>query len=116
MGFTHRWSSLVDLGCLFLLVAGGGGEGGWAGLGGADAWFGFCEVDLYGLLTGGAIPGGIGVVETRPGGEFFGFDSSEPGGFDWKSSGGVEVADEGPNAGEVVSVEGSQGCRSKGIK
>ena len=91
-----------------------GGDGGWAGLGGADALFGLCEVALYGLLTGGAIPGGIGVGDTRPGGEFSGFDSGEPGGFDWESSGGMEVADKGPNAGEVVGIEGSQGCRSRG--
>ena len=71
--------------------------------------FGLCEVALYGLLTGGAIPGGIGVGKTRPGGEASGFDSGKPGGFDWGSSGDVEVADKGPNAGEVVGVEGSRG-------
>ena len=92
-----------------------GGEREWAGLGGADALFGLCEVALYGLLTGGATPGGIGVGVTRPGGEVAGFDSGKPGGFDWESSGGVEVLDEGPNAGEVVGVEGSQGCRSRGM-
>ena len=27
----------------------------------------------------------------------------------------MEVADEGPNAGEVVGVEGSWGCRSRGM-
>ena len=70
-----------------------GGEGRWAGLGGSDALFGLCEVALYGLLIGGAISGGIGVGETRTGGEVSGFDSGEPGGFDWESSGGVEVAD-----------------------
>ena len=52
-----------------------GGEGGWTGLGGADALFGLCEVAFYGLLTGGAITGGIGIGETRPGGEVAGFDS-----------------------------------------
>ena len=70
---------------------------------------------LYGLLTGGAIPGGIGVGDTRPSGEVAGFDSGDPGGFDWESSCGVEVADEGTNAGEVVGIEGSQGCRSRGM-
>ena len=52
-----------------------GGEGGLDGLGGADALFGLCGVALYGLLTAGAIPGGIGIGETRPGGEVAGFDS-----------------------------------------
>ena len=92
-----------------------GGEGGWAGLGGADALFGLCEVALDGRLTGGVIPGSIGVGETRPGGEVAGFDSGEPGGFDWEYSGGVEVADEGTNAGEIVGVEGSRGFQSRGI-
>ena len=91
------------------------GEGGWAGICGADALFGLCEVALDGLLTGEAIPGGIGVGETRPGVEVAGFDSSDPGGFYWEYSGGVEVADEGPNTGEVVGVEGSLGCRSRGM-
>ena len=68
-----------------------------------------------GLLTGGSIPGVIGVGETRPGGEVAGFDGGEPGGFDWESSGGVELADKGTNAGEVVGVEGGQGCRSRGM-
>ena len=85
-----------------------GGEGGWAVLGGEDALFGLCEVALGGFLTGGAIPGGIGVGETRPGGEVAGFDSGKPVGFDWESSGGVEVADMGPNTGEVMGVEGSR--------
>ena len=92
-----------------------GGEGGWSGLGGADTVGGVCEVALYVILTGGSIPGGIGVGETRPGGEVSGFDSGKPGGFDWESSGGVEVVDEGPNAGEVMGVEGSRGCRSRGM-
>ena len=64
-----------------------------AGLGGADALFGLCKVDLDGLITGGSIPGGSGVGKTRPGGEVAGFGSGKPGGFDWESSGGVEVAD-----------------------
>ena len=64
----------MDLGCL-LPLSGGVGGGGCTGLGGVDALFGLCEVDLYGLLTGGAIPGGIGVGETRPGVEVAGFDS-----------------------------------------
>ena len=68
-----------------------------------------------GLLTGGSIPGVIGVGDTRPGGEVAGFDSDKPCGFDWEYSGGVEVADEGTNSGEVVGVEGSQGCRSRGM-
>ena len=92
-----------------------GGEGGWAGLGGADALFGLCEVALYGLLTGGEIPGGIGVGENRPGGEVASFYSGKPGGFDWESRGSVEVAYKGPNAGEFVGVEVSRGCWSRGM-
>ena len=60
---------------MFVAVVWRGGEGGWTSLGGADALFGLCEVALYSLLTGGAIPGGIGIGDTRPGGEFAGFDS-----------------------------------------
>ena len=82
-----------------------------AGLGGADALLGLGKVALDGLLTGEAVPGGIGVGETWPGGEVAVFDGGEPGGFDWESSGGVEVAYEDTNAGEVVGVEGSRGCR-----
>ena len=92
-----------------------GGEGWLAGLGGADALLGLGKVALDGLLTGGAVPGGIVVGETRPGGEVAGFDGGEPGGFDWESSDGVELADKGTNDGEVVGVEGSQGCRSRGM-
>ena len=75
MGFTHRWSSLVDLGCLLLLVAGEGGKGGWAGLGGADALFGLCEVAFCGFLTVVEVYGGAGIGEARSGGEVSGFDS-----------------------------------------
>ena len=92
-----------------------GGERGLAGLCGVDALLVLGKVALYGLLTGGAVPGGIGVGETRPGEEVAGFDGGKPGGFDLESSGGVEVADEGTNDGEVVGVEGSQGCRSRGM-
>ena len=92
-----------------------GGVGGLAGLGGADALLGLCKVALDGLLTGGAIPGGIGVGETRPGGEVADFDSGKPGGFDWEPSGGVEVADEGTDTGDILGVEGSRGCRRRGM-
>ena len=106
---------LFDVLGMFVAVVWWGGEGGWTSLGGADALFGLCEVALYGLLTSGAIPGGIDIGETRTGGEVAGFDSGYPGGFNWESSGGVEVADEGPNAGEVVGIEGSWGCWSRGM-
>ena len=92
-----------------------GGEGGLAGLGGADTLLVLGNVALDGLLAGGAIPGGIGVGETQTGGEVAGFDSGKPGGFDRESSGGVEVADEGTNAGDIEGVEGSRGCRSRGM-
>ena len=76
-----------------------GGEVGVVGLGGADALLGLCEVALDGLVTGWAIIGSIGVGKSWPDGEVSGFDGSYPGGFDWKAYGGVEVADEGANAG-----------------
>ena len=101
-----------------MLLDGGsrrGGEVGLAILGGADALLGLCEVGLYGLITGWAILGIIGVGESCPGGEVAGFDSSESGGFDWEACGGVEVADEGTNAGDVVGVEGCRGCRISGM-
>ena len=40
---------------MFFAVVWQGGEGGWTGLGGADALFGLCEVEFYGFLTAGAI-------------------------------------------------------------
>ena len=60
---------------------------------------------LDGVVSGWAILGGIGVGKAGPGGVVAGFDGSEPGGLDRKADGGVEVADEGANAGEVVGVE-----------
>ena len=57
----------------------------------------------------------VGIGEARPGGEVAGFDCGQPGGFDWESSDGVEVADEGSNSGEVVGVEGSWGYRGRGM-
>ena len=86
-----------------------------ASLGGSDALLGLCKVTLYGLITGRAILGSIGVGESWPGGEFDGFDGSKPGGFDWEVCGGVEVEDKGTNTGEVMGVEGSRGCRSRGM-
>ena len=100
---------------VFVAVVWRDGERGCTSLGGADALFGLCEVAFYGFLTAGEIPGGIGIGEARPGGEVAGFDGGEPGGFGWESCGGVEVADEGTNAGEVVGVEGNWGRRSSGM-
>ena len=76
---------------------------------------GLSEVDLDGLVAGWEILGGIGVGNPGPGGGVAGFDGSKPGGIDWKACGGVEVADEGANAGEVVGVEGGWIRRSSGI-
>ena len=76
---------------------------------------GLCEVDLDGIITGWAILRSTGVGDSCPGGEVAGFDGGKPGGFDWEACGGVEVADEGTNAGEVVGIEGSWGCRSRGM-
>ena len=80
-----------------------------ASIGGADSLLGLCKMALDGLITGRAILGSIGVGDSWPGGEVSVFDGGEPGGFDWESCGGVEVADEGTNAGKVVGVEGSRG-------
>ena len=66
-----------------------GGERGLAGLGGADALLGLGKVALDGLLTGRALPEGIGICETRPGGEVSSFDGGKPGVFDWGSSSGA---------------------------
>ena len=68
-----------------------------------------------GFITGWAILGSISVGKSWPGGEVAGFDDSKLVGFDWKSYGGVEVADEGTSAGEVMGVEGSRGRRSSWI-
>ena len=92
-----------------------GGEVRLAILGGADALLGLCEVALDGIITGWGIIGSIGVDESCTGGEVASFNGGKPGGFDWEYCSGVEVADEGTNAGEVVGVEGSRGCRSRGI-
>ena len=50
-------------------------------------------------------------LEAGPGGVFSGFDVGEPGGLDRKAGGGVEVADKGADAGEVVGVEGGRVSR-----
>ena len=76
-----------------------GGEVGVVSLGGAYALLGLCEVALYGLVTGCAILGSIGVGKSWPGGEVAGFDGGYPDGFDWKACSSVEVADKGANAG-----------------
>ena len=51
-----------------------GGEGGWTGLGGADALFGLGEVAFYGFLATGTVSLGVGIGEAWPGGEVAGFD------------------------------------------
>ena len=92
-----------------------GGKVGLVSLGRADALLGLCEVALDGLITGWSILGSIVVGESWSGGEVAGFDGGEPVRFDWKSCGGVEVADEGTNTGEVVGVEVSRGFRISGM-
>ena len=67
---------------------------------------------LGGFVTRWEILGGIGVGKAGPGGVVAVFDGGETGGLDGKAGGGVEVADKGANAGEVVGVEGSWGRRS----
>ena len=91
-GFYPYVELFDGLGMFFAVGIRRGGEGGLAGLGGAEALLGLCKVALDGLLTGGTIPGGIGVGETRPGGEVAGFDGGESGGFYWESGGGLEVS------------------------
>ena len=113
-GFYPYVEFFDGLGTFLAVGSRWGGEGGLAILGGADALLGFGKVALDGILTGGAVPRGIGVGDTRPGGEVASFDGGEPGGFDWEYSGSVEVADEGTNTGEIVGAEGSRGCRSRG--
>ena len=71
-------------------------------------------MDLDGFVAGWAILGGIGVGKARPGGVVAVFDGVKPGGLDGKAGGGVEVADEGAHAVEVVVVEGVQSCRVSG--
>ena len=118
---SNRFHPNVELfgrGGLGMFLAGGskqGGEVGLARLCVADALLGLCEVALDVLITGWGILGSIGVGESWPGGEVAGFDGGKPVDFDWKSCGGVEVADEGTNDGEVVGVEGSRGCQSRGM-
>ena len=103
------------LGMFFAIGSRRGEEVGLASLGGADALLGLCEVALDGLITGWAILGSIGVGDSWTGEEVSGFDSGEPDGFDWEACIGLEVADKGTNAGEVVGVEGSRGFRSRGM-
>ena len=101
-GFCPDVELSGGLGMLFAADSRRGVEVGLASLVGADALLGLYKVALDGLITGRAILGSIGVGESWPGGEVAGFDSDKPGGFDWESCGGVEVADEGTNTGEVV--------------
>ena len=66
-GFYPYVELFDGLGMFLAVGSRKGGEGGLSGLGGADALLRLCKVALDCLLTGGAIPGGIGVGETRPG-------------------------------------------------
>ena len=66
---------------------------------------------LDGCVSGWEILGGIGIGKAGPGGVVSGFDGSEPSRLDRKARGGVEVADEGADDGEVVGVEGGRGHR-----
>ena len=63
---------------------------------------------MEGLDGNGTIFGGICVGKAWPGVVVAGFEGGQPGGFDWEACGGVEVADERANAGEVVGVEGNR--------
>ena len=74
-----------------------GGEGGRTGLGGADALFDLGEVAFGCFLTARTVSRGVGIGKAGPGGEFAGFDGGQPSGFDWESSGCVEIMDEGSN-------------------
>ena len=101
-----RWERFID-------------GGGWwvkliavCGLGGADALLGLREVALDGCVAGWAVLGGVGVGQSGPGGVVAGFDGGKPGRLDGKSGGGVEVADKGADAGEVVGVEGGRVSRN----
>ena len=72
---------------------------------------GLHEVALDGFVAVWTILGGIGIGKSGPGGVVAGFDGGKPGGLDRKAGGGVDVADEGADAGEVVGVEGGRGRR-----
>ena len=103
-----RWERVIDGGRrrVGLIVV--------CGLGGADTLLGLREVALDGFISGWAIIGGIGVGKAGPGGVVASFDGGEPGGLDGKGGSGVEVADEGDDAQEVVGVEGGQVRRVSG--
>ena len=73
-------------------------------------------MSLDGCVTVWAILGGIGVGKAMSGGVVAGFDGGEPGRLDGKAGGRVELADEGPDAGEVVGVKGVGGSRVSGKK
>ena len=66
---------------------------------------------LDGCVAVWEILGGVGVGEAGPVGLVARFDGGRPGGLDRKAGGGVEVADEGADAGEIAGIEGSRGCR-----
>ena len=66
---------------------------------------------LDGCVAGWEILGGIDLGKAGPGGLVAGFDGGEPGRLAGKAVSGMEVADEGADAGEVVGVEGSRGSR-----
>ena len=103
------------LGMFFTVGSRRVGEVGLASIGGLDALLGLDDVAFDGLITGRATIGSIGVGESWPGGEVAAFDGSVLGGFYWESCVGVEVADEGTNAGEVVGVESIRGCQRSGM-
>ena len=63
------------------------------------------DVSLEGLDRDGIIFGGVFAGEAWPGGAVSRFDGGQLGWFYWEARGGVEVADERADAGEVICVE-----------
>ena len=67
---------------------------------------GLHEVYFEVLFGGGAVFGGVGGGDSRPGSKVASMDGYKPRVIDRKSCCGVEVVDEGADAGDVMNIQG----------
>ena len=65
-----------------------------------------CEVSFEDLFRDGAVFGGVGEGDSRPGRKVASVDDCKPRGLDRKSCCSVEVSDKGSNYGQVVGIQG----------
>ena len=71
-----------------------------------DTLEGLSEVSFEGLFGDGEVFDGVGKVESRSGSKVSSMDGCKPRGLDRKVCCGVELPEEGADAGEVVGIQG----------